>query len=127
MKDRADEDRLLRQLCRYKPIAKDTTEALGANVQTYIKRRLGSLRRNAGVVDMWRQLLPNELAAHCEITAVRGGVLEVEVAPGPYMYELRSLSAELVNQLQRCSGGAQIRRLVLRPRRQAITETEEAI
>jgi len=127
MTDRTDEERLLRQAVRYRPVAKDTTQALGANVQTYIKERLGPLRRTARVVDVWRQLLPNELAAHCEILAIRGGVVEVEADPGPYMHELRLLSGELVDQLQRYCAGAQIRRVSLRPRREVLTETQEAL
>ncbi|MBE0535143.1 MAG: DUF721 domain-containing protein [Phycisphaerae bacterium] len=127
MTDRMDEDRFLRQAGRGKPMIRDTAQLLGANVQTYIKGRLGPLRRNAGVVDVWRQLLPNGLAAHCQISAIRGDVVEVEVDPGPYMHELRVLSTEIIDQLQRYCGRAQVRRLVLRPRREVITETEETI
>ncbi len=127
MTDHADEDMLLRRAGRYKRPRRETSQPLGANVETYIKQRLGGLRRNAGVIDVWRQLLPDGLAAHCEISAFRAGVLEVEVDPGPYMHEMRLLSAEILSQLQRYCGGAQVRRLALRPRREIITETKEGI
>jgi len=125
MRDQAYEERILRQAGRNTPVWRQTAEPLGANVETYMKHRLGGLRRNAGVVDVWRQLLPGGLAAHCEIVAIRGGVLEVEVEPGPYMHELRLLSAALLAEVGRYCGGMQLRKLVIRPRRKTTTETEE--
>jgi len=125
--ERTDEDIFLQRVCGQKRLAYRGTPLLGDNVDTYIKGRLGQLRKNASVVDVWRELLPEELYEHSGIAGISGGVVQVEVDPGPYMHEFQLLSSELSGQLQRLCRSAGVRRIALRPRKQPIVTMEELI
>ncbi len=125
--ERTDEDMFLQRVCGRRPPTYQATQLLGDDVETYIKRRLGQLRKNASVVDVWRELLPEELYEHSRIAGISGGVVQVEVDPGPYMHEFQLLSSELSGQLQRLCRSAGIRRIALRPRKQPTVTVEELI
>ncbi len=125
--ERTDEDIFLQRVCGQKRPPYRATPLLGDNVDTYIKGRLGQLRKNAAVVDVWRELLPEELYEHSRIAGISGGVVQVEVDPGPYMHEFQLLSSELSGQLQRLCRSAGVRRIALRPRKQPTVTVEEPI
>lgn len=57
--------------------------------------------RFSRVAEVWCQLLPAQLARHCEIVEVSGGQLDVQVDSPSYMYELQLCSSELLEELQR--------------------------
>jgi Dna[CI] antecedent, DciA len=125
--ERTDEDMFLQRICRRRQRVRRATPLLADAVDTYIKRRIGQLRKNASVVDVWRELLPEELYEHSRIAGISGGVVRVEVDPGPYMHEFQLLSSELSGQLQRRCRSAGVRRIVLRPRKQPTVTVEEMI
>ncbi len=125
--ERTDEDMFLQRVCGHRRPAYRSTPLLADVVDTYIKRRLGQLRKNASVVDVWRELLPEELYEHSSIAGISGGVVQVEVDPGPYMHEFQLLSSELSGQLQRLCRSAGVRRIALRPRKQPTVTVEELI
>ncbi len=125
--ERTDEDMFLQRVCGRRRTAYRATALLGDNIDTYIKGRLGQLRKNASVVDVWRELLPEELYEHSSIAGISGGVVQVEVDPGPYMHEFQLLSSELSSQLQRLCRSAGVRRIALRPRKQPAVTVEELI
>ncbi|RKY08842.1 MAG: hypothetical protein DRP66_03650 [Planctomycetota bacterium] len=125
--ERTDEDMFLQRICRRRQRAGRATPLLADVVDTYIKGRIGQLRKNASVVDVWRKLLPEELYEHSRIAGISGGVVRVEVDPGPYMHEFQLLSSELSGQLQRLCRSAGVRRIVLRPRKQPAVTVEELI
>ena len=52
------------------------------------------------VVELWRQILPEELSRHCEIVDVTGGQLTVKVDSPSYKYEMHLCSSELLAELQ---------------------------
>lgn len=52
------------------------------------------------VAEAWNQMLPDELARHCEIVDISGGLLKVQVDSPSYMYELQLCSSELLGELQ---------------------------
>ncbi len=125
--ERTDEEMFLHRVYGRRRTKQRTTAQLGANVETYIKQRLGQLRKNASVVDVWRELLPEELYEHSRIAGISGGVVQVEVDPGPWMHEFQLLSSELSGQLQRHCRSAGVRRIALRPRKQPTVTVEELI
>jgi predicted nucleic acid-binding Zn ribbon protein len=57
--------------------------------------------RFSQVAEVWGQLLPAQLARHCEIADLSGGQLDVQVDSPSYMYELQLCSSELLKELQR--------------------------
>ena len=125
--ERTDEEMFLHRVYRQRRMKRHPTVQLGANAETYIKQRLGQLRKNASVVDVWRELLPEELYEHSCIAGISGGVVQVEVDPGPWMHEFQLLSSELSGQLQRLCRSAGVRRIALRPRKQPAATVEELI
>ena len=125
--ERTDEDMFLQRVCGRRRTAYRAIPLLGGNVDTYIKERLSQLRKNASVVDVWRELLPEELYEHSRIAGISGGVVQVEVDPGPYMHEFQLLSSELSGELQRLCRSAGVRRITLRPRKQPTVTVEELI
>ncbi len=52
------------------------------------------------VAEAWSQMLPDELARHCEIVDVSGGLLKVRVDSPSYMYELQLCGSQLLDELQ---------------------------
>lgn len=92
-------------------------DKLGEVIFSYLGGNYRKLEANAGVVDVWREILPERFYDHCELTSIERGVLRLEVDPGSYMHELQVSKGVLLEQLQQRCPRAGIRRLLLRPRR----------
>ena len=88
MDDRTDEDQFLRGAVSWQYRRRETTGRLGFDVEKYVNRRQSELKKNATIMDAWRQLLPAELYEHCSVDRVVSGNLYVEVEPGAYMLSL---------------------------------------
>ena len=112
-----DEERLL-SIGAGRLRAQKTTR-LGPTVQAYLDKRESRLKKNCSVVDVWHQVLPQELYDHCGLIGILGGTLRVEAEPGPYMHEMRMLSDELVEHLRNRCRWAGVKRIVLVPARSA--------
>lgn len=92
-------------------------DKLGVFVQDYLSNRQREFKKNATVVDNWRELLPGQLRENCSIESISGGVMKVAVEPGPYMHELGLMSSELIRCLQQISPGSGVTKIKLVPRR----------
>jgi len=87
---------------------------LGQALSVYMEQRvLPKYQKYGGVFDAWQQLLPDELAKHCRIDAIKAGQLTVAVDSPAYMHELRLCSGELLEQLQQFCPKARIRKIKL--------------
>lgn len=117
MEDHYDEDGLLIGAVSWQKRKKTTTSKLGDSGRDYLGRNLQNLKRNAVVVDVWQEILPAELNEHSRLKSISGGVLELEVDPGPYMHEMRLISSELLEHLQNRCGRGKIKKIKLRPRK----------
>jgi predicted nucleic acid-binding Zn ribbon protein len=67
--------------------------------------------RFSQVAEVWSQLLPAQLAGHCEIVDLSGGQLDVQVDSPSYTYELQLCSSELLKELQRQCPKARLTRI----------------
>jgi len=114
---RMDEDRKLYAAGRRQKRPGRRPDKLGEAIFSYLGGKHRKLEANAGVVDVWREILPEQFYDHCELTGIEAGVLRLEVDPGPYMHELQVSSGMLLEQLQQRCPRAGIRQLLLRPRR----------
>ena len=75
--------------------------AIGALVGDILdKQILPSQKQFGPVVEVWQQLLPDELREHCRLDSVRGGRLKVLVDSPSYLHELQSCRNELLERLQ---------------------------
>ena len=82
----------------------DGAVRLGEVAQQVMTEQISPRQSRFGAVaDAWLEVVPHELAEHCEIVDVTGGQLKVQVGSSPYMYELQLCSSELLGELrQRC-------------------------
>jgi len=62
---------------------------------------------------LWKQLLPKEIAQHCKISDISGGLLKVIVDSPSYLHELRLCSTELLKELQQGCSRARIQKIKL--------------
>ncbi|MFB0524231.1 MAG: DUF721 domain-containing protein [Phycisphaerae bacterium] len=63
------------------------------------------------VVQLWSELLPDELRQHCRITDISAGRLKVLVDSPSYMYELQLCSSEILAELRRRCPRVRIKRI----------------
>ena len=85
----------------------DITVKLGDVAAELLRTQIGP--RSAvytTVVQLWHELLPDELSQHCKLIDISGGQVKVEVDSPCYMYRLRLQSSRFIEQLQqRCPWG----------------------
>jgi len=117
MEDHFDEDGLLIGAVSWQKRRKVTTSKLGDSGRDYLSRNLQNLKRSAAVVDVWQEILPAGLSEHCQLKSISGGVIELQVDPGPYMHEMRLITSELLEHLQSRCGRGKVKRIKLRPRK----------
>ena len=80
---------------------RNNTTKLCDTAQKFLTKQVASkLIKYGAVVEIWNQLLPEELCRHCEIVGISGGKLRVKVDSPAYKYELQLCSSELLKELQ---------------------------
>lgn len=89
---------------------------VGAAVQKYLRQIRPSLK-NAEAARMFMELLPAALAADCEVDSIHAGIMQVRVQPGPVMFQMRTLSAALLEELRMRCPRAAIREIKVLSRR----------
>lgn len=97
-----DEERLLNAVKWKKPSQRYDAASLGQVARQLIGERISPLQaRFSRIAEVWSGLLPTELAGHCEIIDISGGVLTVQADSPSYAYELQWCGPELLQELQR--------------------------
>jgi len=80
----------------------DRTVCIGQIAEQFIAKQVKPRHRKYGdVVEVWEQILPEELCTHCEITDISNGRLTVKVDSPSYKYELHLCSSEILRELQK--------------------------
>lgn len=100
-RDSFNEDHLLRGALGWQKSRRARTSRLGDSAKEYFGSRLGRLKKNAAVVDALDEVLDSQFGEHCRLRSISGGVVRLEVDPGPYMHEVRLMSSELIEVLRR--------------------------
>lgn len=100
-RDSFDEDHRLRGALGWQKKKRVTTSRFGDSAKEYFGNRLGRLKKNAEVVDALNEVLESQFGDHCRLAGISGGVVRLEVDPGPYMHEMKLMSSELIELLQR--------------------------
>lgn len=97
-----DEDTRLRKAAQWKRRKPYDAIRLDQAVQQLVQEQvLPRQSRFSRVMEVWQRLLPEQLAAHCEIANITAGQLDVQVDSPSYLYELQLCSSELLDELQR--------------------------
>ena len=86
-----------RQFKRY-----DRTVMIGSAAEQFITAQVIPRQKKYGdIIEVWEQILPDELNRHCEIVDVSGGQLKVKVDSPSHRYELHLCSSEILKELQK--------------------------
>ncbi len=97
-------------LAQWKRKQPDRTFRLGEVVSELVERRIEPLWASLGpVLEVWEEVLPEELARHCRIEGAAGGELKVSASSPAYAHELRMCAGQLVAELRRQCPRAKIR------------------
>ena len=96
-----DEETRLRNAVRWRRRKAYDATRLDQAVQELVQEHvLPRQARFSRVMEVWERLLPESLAAHCEIVDITAGQLDVQVDSPSYLYELQLCSSELLDELQ---------------------------
>lgn len=74
--------------------------SLAPEMSIYLRRSAGKARRNTYVPCIFEQVAGSMLAENCRIESLKAGVLKVRVKPGPYMFELRAKTDDIIEALR---------------------------
>ena len=73
---------------------------LGQDMYNWLHKFTRNTKKNTNVVTLLERIVGNEMMAHCKTDSIRGGVLKIKVKSGPYMFQMRNMSNEILRQLQ---------------------------
>jgi hypothetical protein len=80
----------------------DTFVRIGQAAEEFFAGQITTQHRKYGdVLEIWEQVLPEELSRHCEIVNISGGNLSVQVDSPSHKYELHLCSREILKELQK--------------------------
>ena len=92
----------------------DRITSIGEAADQFMGKQVSPRQKRYGaVIEIWRQVLPEELCRHCEIIDISGGQLMVRVDSPSYKYELHLCSSEILKELQRQCPSARLTRVKL--------------
>lgn len=81
----------------------DTTCRLGDVLGRVLAPLIASQKKTLLIEDLWAEVVPSHVAAHCRIMGMHAGQLDVSVDSPVYAYELRMCSPDVVKHIQqRC-------------------------
>ena len=120
-----DQDRFLRSATGWRKKPSTGTPRLGSAAKSYLNKKEYQLRKNAAVVDIWQQMLPEAFYEHCGLVGISGGAVIFEVDSGTYMHEMQALKQELLEYLQTRCPRAGIKTIKLRTRRNKESQKRE--
>ncbi|MCK5225400.1 MAG: DUF721 domain-containing protein [Planctomycetes bacterium] len=109
------EDRQLNDAIKWRAARRiDKTVRLGGKVDEFMQRLVGPRQARFGkVMELWHQLLPAEMAKHCQIIDFQAGVLKVAVDSPSHRHEMQVCSHALLEQLQTNCPSAKITKIKL--------------
>jgi len=80
----------------------DRMTRIGEAAEQFMGKQVSPKQKRYGaVLEVWKQVMPEELSRHCEIIDISGGQLTVRVDSPSYKYELHLCSSEILKELQR--------------------------
>lgn len=86
---------------------------IGNDICNLLFRFTKNTGRNMQVVNLLEQIAGEEIMANCRPESINGGVLKIKVKPGPYMFQMKNMSSEILKQLQAAFPSANIREIKL--------------
>ena len=112
MKDQED---LLRSATGWQWRGKKETAKVGLSAKNYLHLKSRQLEKNAEVVDIWQDILPQPFYEHCKLAKISAGAMYIEVEPGTYMHQMQMMITELLEEIQGRCPYSGIKKIILRP------------
>ena len=107
-------DQRLRDLNKWRKPKRYQAKLLGEAAGELFEKKISPKHaRYEKISQIWEELLPRELAKHCRIDNFVGGQLRVKVDSPAHLYELKTCSESLLEELNRNFSGARIREIKL--------------
>jgi predicted nucleic acid-binding Zn ribbon protein len=87
----------------------------GEEAVLFLQRGRREYSKNAVLVEVWDELIPQGLKPHCRLDTRAGNVLTIQAAPGPYMHQIQMMQSELLAELHRQCPSVGIQKLRIIP------------
>jgi hypothetical protein len=108
----SDGAQIFGRVSRQKTEQTEVTFSIGQAVQQFLGEQVSPKQAVfAEVIEVWNEILPAELAAHCRIADINSGQITVAVDSPSYRYELNLCSAELLKELQMQCPGLRLKKI----------------
>jgi len=88
-------------------------EPIGKDIYNWLSRFTKNTKKNSRILNLLEQIVGNEIMTYCKPDSIRAGVLTISVRPGPYMFQMRNMSGEILKQLQSAYPSVNIREIKL--------------
>jgi hypothetical protein len=111
-----DEDKRLRGAGNWQFKPKPAEWRLGDQIVSYLEQHSRDFAKNASLLDVWPQVVPEFLQAECRPGKRVGNTLYVEVTPGPFMHQMQTLSGDIVEKIKQLCPRCGIQKIRLVPR-----------
>jgi hypothetical protein len=86
---------------------------IGQDIYNWLGKFTRNTKKNTKVLSLLEQIAGHEVMANCKPDSFRGGVLKLKVKPGPYMFQIRNMSGDILKQLQAAYPSANITEIKL--------------
>ena len=117
-----DDDEQLRGAASWQFKPKQTGVRLGDEITSYLKQHRRTFEKNASIVDIWPQVVPESLQDYCRPDKRVGNTLYVQVMPGVYMHQMQTMASEVLEKIKQLSPRCGIQKIQLIPMRHSIEE-----
>jgi hypothetical protein len=95
---------------RKKPVASNNIDG---QMNLFLRSVARPARRNVSVPDAFGLIAGDSLAQNCRIESLTAGVMKVKVKAGPYMFELRTRTEQIIEELKQQCPSSNIREIRL--------------
>ena len=112
-----DQEKLLRSATGWQRRGRKETATAGTSAKQYIQMKQRQLEKNAEVVDIWQEILPQIMYEYCSLAKISAGAMYIEVESGTYMHQMQMMITELLETIQGRCPYAGIKKIILRPKR----------
>ena len=102
----------LRNITKWRTRQPKQAAKLGNVINKLLENKISPLQAKFElIIELWNQLLPEELSQHCRITGISGGQLKVLVDSPSFASQLRWYSASLLEEIKHQCPQARIKNI----------------
>ncbi|HAL44657.1 MAG: hypothetical protein A2Y12_07885 [Planctomycetes bacterium GWF2_42_9] len=88
-------------------------QPIGKDIYNWLGKYTRNTKKNTTILSLLQQIAGEEIMANCKPDSIRGGVLKIKVKPGPYMFQMRNMSGDILRRMQNALPSANISEIKL--------------